>query len=47
MEPHTLHALTSLADGEHPGIIPPLNGAIVFIVLCILLFAVTRLNRDR
>jgi hypothetical protein len=46
MEPHTLPAVITLAD-DHPGIIPPLNGAIVFIVLLLLLFAVTRLNRDR
>jgi hypothetical protein len=46
MEPHTLHTVVTLAD-DHSGIIPPLNGAIVFVVLLLLLFAVTRLNRDR
>lgn len=32
---------------EHPGIRPPLNGAIVLGVLLILLFVTTRLNRDK
>jgi hypothetical protein len=40
-----------LADGttgpEHPGINPPLNGAIVLGVLLLLLFVTTRLNRDK
>jgi hypothetical protein len=41
-----------LAEGTtpektHSGINPPLNGAIVLGVLLILLFVVTRLNRDR
>ncbi|MEY9933353.1 hypothetical protein ABH926_008006 [Catenulispora sp. GP43] len=45
------HAL--LAEGAatpektHNGINPPLNGAIVLVVLLILLFVTTRLNRDR
>lgn len=32
---------------EHHGINPPLNGAIVLVVLLILLFVTTRLNKDR
>jgi hypothetical protein len=40
-----------LAEGttgpEHPGINPPLNGAIVLGVLLLLLFITTRLNRDK
>ena len=43
-------ANTLLAEGtgpEHPGINPPLNGAIVLVVLLILLFVTTRLNRDK
>ena len=32
---------------EHPGINPPLNGAIVLAVLLLLLFVTTRLNRDK
>jgi hypothetical protein len=40
-----------LAEGtagkEHPGINPPLNGAIVLGVLLVLLFVTTRLNKDR
>ncbi|MFD0631622.1 hypothetical protein [Catenulispora yoronensis] len=46
---HAANAL--LAEGtdgkEHPGINPPLNGAIVLGVLLVLLFITTRLNRDR
>jgi hypothetical protein len=51
-----LHSASSaanaiLAEGttgpEHPGINPPLNGAIVLVVLLILLFVTTRLNRDK
>jgi hypothetical protein len=40
-----------LAEGttekQHPGINPPLNGAIVLGVLLVLLFVTTRLNRDK
>ena len=40
-----------LAEGatgaEHPGINPPLNGAIALGVLLLLLFVTTRLNRDK
>jgi hypothetical protein len=47
----TLAAHSVLADGttgpEHPGINPPLNGAIVLGVLLLLLFLTTRLNRDK
>ena len=32
---------------EHPGINPPLNGAIALAVLLLLLFVTTRLNRDK
>lgn len=35
------------SGGEHPGINPPLNGAIVLGVLLVLLFVTTRLNKDR
>ena len=46
---HAAHAF--LAEGttgpEHPGINPPLNGAIALGTLLVLLFVVTRLNRDR
>lgn len=47
----TQAAHTFLAEGgpekTHDGINPPLNGAIVLIVLLILLFVTTRLNKDR
>lgn len=46
----TQAAHTLLAEGTEPthhGINPPLNGAIVFVVLLILLFVTTRLNKDR
>jgi hypothetical protein len=46
--PHLATHLAAAADGpKHPGIVPPLNGAIVFIVLMVLLYATTRLNRDK
>lgn len=32
---------------EHPGINPPLNGAIALGALLLLLFVTTRLNRDK
>ena len=46
---HAANAI--LAEGasgkEHPGINPPLNGAIVLGILLVLLFITTRLNKDR
>jgi hypothetical protein len=49
MTPHILTGVTALADDgpKHSGINPPLNGVIVFVILMILLFITTRLNRDR
>jgi hypothetical protein len=44
---HSILADTAPAGPEHPGINPPLNGAIVLGVLLLLLFVTTRLNRDK
>jgi hypothetical protein len=44
---HTLLAQGTTPEKSHSGINPPLNGAIVLGILLILLFVVTRLNRDR
>ena len=51
LNPAALATHSFLADAttgpEHPGINPPLNGAIVLGVLLLLLFVTTRLNRDK
>ena len=44
---HALLAEGTTPEKTHNGINPPLNGAIVFVVLLILLFVTTRLNKDR
>jgi hypothetical protein len=44
---HALLAEGTTPEKTHNGINPPLNGAIVLGVLLILLFVITRLNRDR
>ena len=44
---HVLLAEGTTPEKTHNGINPPLNGAIVFVVLLILLFVTTRLNKDR
>ncbi len=44
---HVLLAEGTTPEKTHNGINPPLNGAIVLIVLLILLFVTTRLNKDR
>lgn len=44
---HALLAEGTTPEKTHNGINPPLNGAIVLVVLLILLFVTTRLNRDR
>ena len=44
---HSILADAPAAGPEHPGINPPLNGAIVLGVLLLLLFVTTRLNRDK
>jgi hypothetical protein len=44
---HALLAEGTTPEKTHNGINPPLNGAIVLVVLLILLFVTTRLNKDR
>lgn len=44
---HVFLAEGTTPEKTHHGINPPLNGAIVLIVLLILLFVTTRLNKDR
>jgi hypothetical protein len=44
---HVLLAEGTTPEKTHNGINPPLNGAIVLVVLLILLFVTTRLNKDR
>ncbi len=45
----TVHALTVLAEGSgrYAGINPALNATVVMIIFLVLLFLVTRLNRDK
>ncbi|WP_190276859.1 hypothetical protein [Catenulispora acidiphila] len=44
---HVFLAEGTTPEKTHDGINPPLNGAIVLVVLLILLFVTTRLNKDR
>jgi hypothetical protein len=44
---HPVLAEVTTTGPEHPGINPPMNGAIALGVLLLLLFVTTRLNRDK